>query len=161
MKYKRLHTKVNFILKAVVDYNGGMANQDDYIKTALRLPRHLHADATVAAQTAGRSLNAELIHRIGQSSETAYLQRVIDQLGQTLKMERDGQAAYMSHVLVMYGQILRDMEKAVHLAESSGADPKEVQRLRQHCNEARGALDAFVAIMNREIQTTERIKLGT
>lgn len=41
-----------------------MANQDDYIKTALRLPRDLHAQLHLAAEKAGRSLNAELIARL-------------------------------------------------------------------------------------------------
>ena len=51
-------------------YHLGMANlapQDDYIKTALRLPRELHARIQLAAEEAGRSMNAELIHRLETS----------------------------------------------------------------------------------------------
>ena len=44
-----------------------MAKQDDYIKTALRLPSDLHARIQVAAENAGRSMNAELIHRLEMS----------------------------------------------------------------------------------------------
>jgi plasmid stability protein len=38
-----------------------MAKQDDFIKTALRLPRDLHAKLQDAAAKSGRSLNAEFI----------------------------------------------------------------------------------------------------
>jgi hypothetical protein len=41
--------------------------QDDYMKTALRLPRDLHARIQEAATSAGRSLNAELIARLQDS----------------------------------------------------------------------------------------------
>ncbi|MDR8026973.1 Arc family DNA-binding protein [Burkholderia cenocepacia] len=42
-------------------------NQDDYLKTALRLPRDLHAKIQEAAQQSGRSMNAEIIERLLQS----------------------------------------------------------------------------------------------
>lgn len=38
-----------------------MAKQDDYIKTALRMPKALHARLTAQAEAKGRSLNAEFI----------------------------------------------------------------------------------------------------
>jgi len=41
-----------------------MATQDDFVKTALRLPRALHADIQSAALAAGRSMNAEIINRL-------------------------------------------------------------------------------------------------
>lgn len=45
--------------------------QDDYIKTALRLPRELHTELTGAADREGRSLNSEIIARLQRSfSET-------------------------------------------------------------------------------------------
>ena len=45
------------------------AYQDDYMKTALRLPRDLHAKIQEAATASGKSLNSELIHRLQQSFE--------------------------------------------------------------------------------------------
>ena len=45
------------------------AYQDDYMKTALRLPRGLHAKIQEAATSSGKSLNSELIHRLQQSFE--------------------------------------------------------------------------------------------
>jgi hypothetical protein len=41
-----------------------MATQDDFVKTALRLPRALHADIQSAALAGGRSMNAEIISRL-------------------------------------------------------------------------------------------------
>ena len=43
--------------------------QDDFIKTALRLPRDIHAKVQGAATDAGRSMNAEIIDRLQDSFE--------------------------------------------------------------------------------------------
>jgi hypothetical protein len=44
-----------------------MAKQQDYVKTALRLPRDIHAAVHESAQHAERSFNAELITRLRES----------------------------------------------------------------------------------------------
>jgi predicted transcriptional regulator len=44
--------------------------QDDYIKTALRLPRELHAEIKDAAEYHGRSMNAEIISRLESAGVT-------------------------------------------------------------------------------------------
>jgi regulator of replication initiation timing len=44
-------------------------NQDDYLKTALRLPRDLHAKIQEAATASGRSMNAEIVARLEKSFE--------------------------------------------------------------------------------------------
>jgi hypothetical protein len=41
-------------------------SQDDYVKTALRLPRDLHAQIADAAEANGRSMNAEILARLKQ-----------------------------------------------------------------------------------------------
>lgn len=41
--------------------------QDDYMKTALRLPRELHAQLMEAARERGRSFNSEVIDRLQAS----------------------------------------------------------------------------------------------
>ena len=43
--------------------------QDDYIRTALRVPPYLHKDIHEAADKAGRSFNAELIERLSSTFE--------------------------------------------------------------------------------------------
>ena len=44
-----------------------MATQDDYIKTAFRLPRPLHKTVMEAAEVKGCSLNAEIISRLANT----------------------------------------------------------------------------------------------
>lgn len=44
-----------------------MVSQDDYIKTALRLPRSLHSTVQESAEEKGRSMNAEIIERLRKS----------------------------------------------------------------------------------------------
>lgn len=41
-----------------------MATQDDYVKTALRLPKALHSKLQEAADATGKSMNAEIIARL-------------------------------------------------------------------------------------------------
>jgi len=41
--------------------------QEDYLKTALRLPRGLHAKLHEATEATGRSLNAEIVARLQAS----------------------------------------------------------------------------------------------
>jgi len=44
-----------------------MATQDEYIKTALRLPRDLHKEVQGCALSTGRSMNAEIISKLEES----------------------------------------------------------------------------------------------
>lgn len=44
-----------------------MAKQDDYIKTALRLPSDLHSRIQLAAEKSGRSMNSEIVERLARS----------------------------------------------------------------------------------------------
>lgn len=44
-----------------------MATQDDYVKTALRLPRSVHAKLQEAADASAKSMNAEIIARLEAS----------------------------------------------------------------------------------------------
>ena len=46
-----------------------MAKQDDYIKTALRLPRELHQRIQESADSKGRSMNAEIIDRLSNAGD--------------------------------------------------------------------------------------------
>ena len=48
-----------------------MAKQDDYTKTALRLPRELHQKLMDAASARGHSLNTEMIYRLDGSFREA------------------------------------------------------------------------------------------
>lgn len=63
----RLHFEVNFILKSHLEFV--MAQQDDFIRTALRVPPTLHKAIHEAAAAANRTFNAEIISRLQQSFE--------------------------------------------------------------------------------------------
>ncbi|PRX32234.1 Arc-like DNA binding dprotein [Paraburkholderia sp. BL18I3N2] len=107
-----------------------MATQDEYIKTALRLPRHLHADISVSAENAGRSMNAEIIERLSKSSDMSHLHRVIEQLTQTMAAERQGLRIQLGWALMLYEQTIRALDEAVLLAEQNNAPPEEIRRLQ-------------------------------
>ncbi|UCV02319.1 Arc family DNA-binding protein [Dechloromonas denitrificans] len=50
-----------------------LSNQDDFIKTALRLPRDLHAAVQNSAAKLNRSMNAEIIARLESSFQAEKL----------------------------------------------------------------------------------------
>lgn len=61
----RLHSEVNFKMKPTLKFR--MAKQDEFIRTALRVPPTLHAKIHAAAAEAGRTFNAEIVARLEQS----------------------------------------------------------------------------------------------
>lgn len=57
--------------------------QDDYIRTALRVPPELHKQLHAAAVARGRSFNAEIIGRLYESfEEDATVQHILSGLAQ-------------------------------------------------------------------------------
>ena len=65
------------------------APQDDYIKTALRLPRDLHAKVLMSAQAAGTTLNAEMLSRIAGADEVAANKELVRQNAELKAMLRE------------------------------------------------------------------------
>jgi hypothetical protein len=57
-----------------------MAKQDDFVKTALRIPRSLHAQIQDAATASGRSMNAEIIDRLQGEIEDGSLMAIVNRL---------------------------------------------------------------------------------
>lgn len=51
-------------------YHVRMATQDNYVKTALRLPRELHAKLQDAADATSKSMNAEIVSRLDKSFDS-------------------------------------------------------------------------------------------
>lgn len=62
------------------------APQDDYIRTAIRLPRDLHADVRKAAAIAGHTMNAELIARIAGAEDRGAIHALTKQNERILKI---------------------------------------------------------------------------
>lgn len=120
-----------------------MAIQDEYIKTALRLPRHLHADLLVDAQNAGRSMNAEIIDRLSKSSDLGHLHRVIEQLSQTMREEREGSKHQMGMILMMFDKAIGALDECLLFAQHKNATSEDIQRLRSEITHARSIVKAF------------------
>lgn len=59
-----------------------MATQDDFIKTALRLPRDLHATIQEAAESSGKSMNAEIISRLLTNPEAVAATTILAKLNE-------------------------------------------------------------------------------
>jgi hypothetical protein len=79
--YTTSTVEANFIFLGGYDLNVATNTpQDDFQKTALRLPKTLHAQLHASAQDSGRSYNAEIVARLQQSFEpsvdSAHLQEV-------------------------------------------------------------------------------------
>lgn len=54
-----------------------MENQDEYVKTALRLTRALHDELKSTAERAGTSMNAEILARLHASREAAAASQIL------------------------------------------------------------------------------------
>ncbi|MDB5937486.1 MAG: Arc-like binding protein [Massilia sp.] len=64
-------------------------SQDEYIRTAIRLPPDLHASVRVAAKAAGRTMNAELIYRVSSAEEVASFKQLVRQNDELRAMMRE------------------------------------------------------------------------
>lgn len=73
-----------------------MAKQDDYIRTALRVPPELHAKIHASAEDAGRTFNAEIVQRLQESFEPR--QMVVDLGGHTEEFSREIAKVIASHL---------------------------------------------------------------
>lgn len=60
--------------------------QDDIIKTAIRLPRDLHADIISSAAYHGRTMNAEMIARLSNQQHATTLADIANQNIRTQEM---------------------------------------------------------------------------
>lgn len=66
-----------------------MTSQTNYIKTALRLPRQLHQDLSAAAEKNGRSLNAEILARLGDDPTLSVLDVLARQTADIRSMTKE------------------------------------------------------------------------
>ena len=117
--------------------------QDDYIKTALRLPRDLHAQLMEASKEQGKSFNSELIERLRQSFgpnegsdrqvfESVGLMQEIERLNKILEaqevkskeaLEAQGRAlaeVAMKHLYAEAGETIEAARKAAEELRAAG-----------------------------------------
>lgn len=64
--------------------------QDEFIKTALRLPRDLHAQVQASAEELGRSMNAEIIARLQSSFDATTVVDAPQSLGMVITVDSRG-----------------------------------------------------------------------
>ena len=94
--------------------------QDDYIKTALRLPRDLHAQLMEASKVQGKSLNSELIERLRQSFEES-------KTVESLAMEYSFEATNLKREIERLSKLLEQREKInTHEIETTGAKIRQM-----------------------------------
>jgi hypothetical protein len=141
-------------------YNSRMAKQDDYTKTALRLPRDLHQLLTDAAAGRGQSLNAEMVSRLLGSfkapslsdnpmarEQIETLHRSLAVLSHQLQDERDRNDRWAARLLELFGYAVRGFDEAVLLARYKNAADGDLTRLQQELNQSRAAIDALAHML--------------
>lgn len=102
-----------------------MALQDDYMKTALRLPRELHEKLVSAASDSGASLNAEMVSRLAKSFESnPQGQEMLAGHIRALQNLCGIQDAVLSRISALFTE-------AVSLLETGAADKAAVERFVQ------------------------------
>jgi hypothetical protein len=63
--------------------------QDEYIRTALRLPPDLHMEVKRAAKAAGHTMNAEIIARVADAQERVFCKDLLKQNAELKAMMRE------------------------------------------------------------------------
>lgn len=119
-------------------YHSGMATiqpQDDFQKTALRLPRDLHAQLHEAAAAAGRSYNAEIVARLQASFEPLGPQHSVKaDDGHTvyLLLDTNGYPISWDEVRELYGPLIdgqpvRTLQVSVITPDIASSSGREAQ----------------------------------
>jgi acetolactate synthase small subunit len=123
-------------------------------QTNIRLPADLKRSLVDAAAENRRSLSAEIEARLAetfsggaQAGDHEQMRRVVDQLMDTLKVERHQRADVLRHVLLMYNQTLRGFDEAILMAQHKNGRQEDLRRLREDFDQSRGALKAFDAML--------------
>lgn len=113
-----------------------MAKQDDFVKTALRLPRALRDEIKKAADAAGHSMNDEIIDRIRFSPEIASASTILAKLSEydvalraAVKKQGDALWRVIERAEGVCGQV-DELLKSTLEAESS-AVRRELEFLRE------------------------------
>ncbi|MGQ7939154.1 Arc family DNA-binding protein [Paraburkholderia sp. D1E] len=129
-----------------------MATQDDYIKTALRLPRDLHAELTSSAQLLGRSLNAEIIERLARGTNTWEMHKVISQLTQAIEDGNNRRKRENGAILRGLDAAVEALRTAVDIAEREGVSGDALDDLRNSFSEQESNKYQFEALIDHDAE---------
>lgn len=141
-------------------------SQDDYIRTALRVPPELHRALHNAADESERSFNAEIIERLkssfepGPSADGAVAQELADSRAQTITAMAFLQASMCETVNAMYSvlsnahQRERTFKDAQRLAASLlvSAKPEDYLLSKSEMLLANEALARFLESVESDIE---------
>lgn len=144
-----------------------LTNQDDFLKTALRIPRDLHEQIQSAAKATGRSMNAEIVARLQQSFETTprlhqsfvsladpgALQQQLDTTAKSLRLHENA-------MLIMHGLLraaLREMppemdeSTTLQIIKSflRASDEQNMEQARKAWDELMAAGDPTALLVSR------------
>jgi hypothetical protein len=100
-----------------------MANDDDnLVKTSLRLPRHLHAEIDKAADSAGISTNAEMLLRLARDPHVDTAGEVLEHIRKTESHAVDAMAKQMK---ALWGALDRANVTLEHVATAMTQVPPD------------------------------------
>lgn len=103
-----------------------MATQDNYIKTAFRLPPELHRDLVTAAEVKGRSLNAEIISRLQVDDAPAGTLTALTYRIASLEVELQSKRLDIIELAMMLRSVLN-----LEILDDAGQDPYLAEMLRK------------------------------
>lgn len=92
-----------------------MANQDEFVKTALRLPRELHTHVRRSAEAQGWSMNSEIIARLrneGAPSLDAVMEKLRSREAELIDSNQL-QISVLRNVIARVRPVLEQMEAAL------------------------------------------------
>jgi hypothetical protein len=90
-------------------------------------------------------MNAEIIERLGKSGDLAHLHRVIEQLSDNMRTDREQARALLNHTLMMFDRTVQALDEALLFAQQKNATAADVHRLREEIAHGRSALGALSA----------------
>lgn len=131
-----------------------MAQQDDFIRTALRVPPDLHKSIHEAAKVAGRTFNAEIVHRLQLSFEQASeASQVTPDLWARVSELEHLRAKLQREYAVLQGQALHVAEEIANLLTTGAPDAELKMRYaeRSSIGTARYTLERAMAKVSSEL----------
>jgi hypothetical protein len=100
-----------------------MANDDDnLVKTSLRLPRSLHAEIDSTADAAGISTNAEMLLRLARNPHVDTAAQVLDHINKT---ENRAVEAMTRHMKALWSALDRANVTLEHVAAAMAQVPPD------------------------------------
>ncbi|MFL9918849.1 hypothetical protein PQR75_26395 [Paraburkholderia fungorum] len=121
-----------------------MANDDNLVKTSLRLPRQLHVEIDKAADAAGISTNAEMLLRLARDPHVDTAAQVLEHIKRT---EGHAVDAMARQIKALWGALDRANSTLEHVATAMAQVPPDgsAAALKREVEFARELINALGA----------------